>query len=204
MLARYAHVRGARYVYVSTDYVYSGNREAGAYAESDTPDPVNVYGESKALGERLVTDATDGQGLIARVCGLYGATGCRAKGGMHFVRMVIDALRAGTPLSIVGDQICQPTSCAGAARGILRALEAGVTGIIHATGDGETSWYQFACNIARLRECGIHHITETATVDGDLARPRRTVLGHDRLRAAGIPMPRWFDLLVEYLEERDR
>src|SRR5665213_1693423 len=70
-LAQLSAEVGAAYVYISTSYVFDG--EKGPYSEEDTPNPINVYGRSKLSGEQAVLDATGGRAIIARTMGVYGA-----------------------------------------------------------------------------------------------------------------------------------
>ena len=84
---------GARVIYVSTDYVFSGSK-GDAYTEEDVPQPGNVYGETKLAGEREVLARQNS--LVLRTSWVYGQ-------GANFVRTILAAARAGAPLRVVAD-----------------------------------------------------------------------------------------------------
>jgi len=98
LLAEIAHAMGARVVYLSTSYVFDG--EKGPYTEEDDPRPVNVYGQSKLDGERGVLAATEGEAIIARTMGVYGMEEQRK----NFVHQVIDTLSNGKRMAVPTDQ----------------------------------------------------------------------------------------------------
>lgn len=130
-----AHV-GARFVYVSTDYVFDG-----AAAEPYTPDaptnPVNVYGRTKLEGEHAAQLAQDT--VIARTSWVYG------RGGSNFASRALDRARAGEPLRAITDQRSVPTWVNDAADVMIRLLERDApAGIYHACNAGSASWYEWA------------------------------------------------------------
>jgi dTDP-4-dehydrorhamnose reductase len=200
-VARAAAERGARPVFVSTDYVFDGANEAG-YVEADAPRPVNVYGVTKAAGERLVELAAPGA-LIVRASGLFGHAGSSGKGG-NFIETMLALASRGEPISVVDDRTFSPTSTADLARRLLLLLESGrAEGIYHLTNAGSCSWFELAqatFELARVQA----DLSPRASLPGDVPRPRSSVLLDTRTQAEGLPpAPPWRDALNRYLTERE-
>lgn len=139
LLARAAHSVGARGVYVSTDYVFSG--EAGAYKEGDATDPVQAYGKSKLEGERQALEA-DPDAAIARAAIVYGPHKA------NFVTWLVSELRAGRTVRIVDDQWVTPTHTLDLVEQILAILKSGGSGIYHTAGGEGMSRLEMAHRIA--------------------------------------------------------
>ena len=126
LVARAAARTGARSVYISTDYVFPGDKppaEDGrltpntAWVEDDPVRPLNVYGASKAAGEQAVRLA-DPRHLIVRVSSLFGVAGLHNKGG-NFIEAMLKQAGAGAPLRVVSDQWITPTYTVNAAGAIM-------------------------------------------------------------------------------------
>jgi dTDP-4-dehydrorhamnose reductase len=134
---------GARFVHISTDYVFDGTTSS-PYKTTDTPNPQSAYGRSKLAGEiALQESAADYQ--IFRTAWLYGAN------GNCFPKTVARALKERGQMKVVNDQIGQPTWTKDLAELIIahQNIEASVRPrIVHATASGSCSWYEFACEIA--------------------------------------------------------
>ncbi len=151
-IAAAAAAVGAPLVHVSTDYVYPGTGTAPHREDAETA-PVNAYGESKLAGERAAR-AANPRTAILRTSWVY------APWGKNFVATML-RLADKPRLTIVDDQIGQPTSALDLAEGCLRAadrLAAGddVAGLYHLAGRGETSWAGFARRIfAKARALGL-------------------------------------------------
>lgn len=136
LLADGARQVGARFVHVSTDFVFDG--EAGIpYAPDATPHPLGVYGRTKLEGERLAgPDA-----LIVRTAWVYAPT------GGNFVRTMLRLMAERPDVRVVADQIGTPTYAPGLAAALWALAGKGVTGIHHYTDSGAASWYDFAVAI---------------------------------------------------------
>jgi dTDP-4-dehydrorhamnose reductase len=198
--ARAARASGARFVFVSSDYVFDGERPGG-YAEDDPTGPVNVYGVSKVAGERGAMVACP-DSLVVRGSGLFGHAGSSGKGG-NFVETMLGKAAAGEAISVVDDQIFAPTSTRDMAERVLLLLERRVPpGIYHAANAGSCSWHGFAQAIFRL-----------ARVDADLSprpageqavrRPRFSILLDTKAARLGLPASRpWEEALAWYLQSR--
>ena len=149
VLAKACAKRGARFIHISTDYVFGGDwGRAQPLREDDPIAPVNVYGASKALGENLAR-LEGGDVVILRVASLFGVAGANGKGG-NFVETMIRLGREKRALRIVDDQIMSPTATVDVAAAIVRILTRGCpAGTYHAVNSGATSWFEFAQAILR-------------------------------------------------------
>jgi dTDP-4-dehydrorhamnose reductase len=136
-VAEIANALGALLVYVSTDYVFSGDK--GMYKEEDEPNPMNYYGHTKLLGEKYCE-------CIARPCVIYGAK--PASGKVNFALWILKTLRNGEELKIVTDQFITPTLNTNLAMMLLEISERRLKGIFHTAGATRVSRYEFALRIA--------------------------------------------------------
>jgi dTDP-4-dehydrorhamnose reductase len=191
---------GARYVFISTDYVFDGDAEIG-FAEDDLTAPVNLYGLSKAAGERAVRLAC-ADTLVIRSAGLFGHAGSSGKGG-NFVETMLAKADAGEAISVVDDQVISPTATHDLAERILLLLERrALPGLYHAANAGSCSWYAFAAAIFRLAGLA-PALQPRSTTEADVPRPRRSVLLDTKTAALGLPpMRSWEEALRWYLQQR--
>lgn len=137
---------GSFVYYVSTDYVFNG--EKGFYAELDKPDPINYYGVTKLEAEGLVKAL--GEYFIARPSVIYGST--PAAGKVNFALWLIEALHRREHVKIVTDQWNTPTLNTNLAEMTLEAVERGLTGTFHLCGATRVSRFEFAQLIAEAFE----------------------------------------------------
>ncbi len=141
ILAQEAHEIGAWMVHYSTDYVFDGSGEK-PWLETDTPNPLNVYGTSKWESEQAV-QASGCRHLIFRSSWIY------AKRGTNFMKTILRLGQERDSVSIFNDQIGAPTGAelvaditAYALRDALQNSQVG--GLYHLAAEGETSWYDYA------------------------------------------------------------
>lgn len=203
-VATACHRVGVRSVFISTDYVFSGEPavEAG-FVEDDVVGPINVYGISKAAGEQMVR-LSDPLSLVVRGSGMFGHAGSAGKGG-NFVDNMINRARSGQALTVVDDQVFAPTATHDMADRIVALLEVGAPpGIYHAANAGACSWFELAVESCRI--AGIPaNIAPGKTEDTTPHRPKRSILVDTKSTALGLPASRsWKDALVWYIEEAAR
>jgi dTDP-4-dehydrorhamnose reductase len=186
--------QGARMVYVSTDYVFDGLKEA-AYREFDPVNPQSVYGKTKWQGEEMVRRIL-GRHYIVRTAWLYGE-------GNNFVRTMLRLADSQQELRVVNDQVGSPTSTVDLAKAIFQLLSTDAYGTYHATCQGQCSWYEFACEIFRQAEKTVRVVpVTTAEFSRPATRPQHAVLDNYMLRmTVGDPMRVWQEALREYLRE---
>lgn len=196
-LAAAAWSAGARFVHVSTDYVFHGDATE-PYAEDAPLDPLGAYGRTKAAGERLVREAHP-DAHIVRTAWLYGA------GGANFVATMLRLAGERETVDVVADQVGQPTWAADLARAIVLLLDSDApAGIYHGTNAGRASWFELARAV--FAESGLDpervRPTDSATFVRPAPRPSFSVLAHDAWGRAGLPAPRpWREALHEALAE---
>jgi dTDP-4-dehydrorhamnose reductase len=144
-LARVSALTAAKFMHISTDYVFDGSARSPV-APLDDLRPINAYGRSKALGENLVSDSR-ADFVILRTSWLYG------RNGKCFPRSIADKLLNGHVVSVVDDQFGQPTWTSDLSRLVLaHSLNNFGERIVHAVSSGKTSWYEFALAIRESME----------------------------------------------------
>jgi dTDP-4-dehydrorhamnose reductase len=197
-LARLCAASGARFVHLSTNYVFDGEA-AGAYTEESTPNPRSIYAISKLAGEYAAL-AYAPDSLVVRTAGLYGLHGSVSKGGNFVTRMLARARDQGS-LTVVADQLLTPTFTPDLSWGILNAVDAGITGVLHLTNAGETSWHGFTEAFVQLTGTPVTvHPGHTTRSPGSADRPLNGVMRSVVAERRGLPPMRpWRDALVDYL-----
>jgi dTDP-4-dehydrorhamnose reductase len=184
---------GAKVVYVSTDYVFNGEK-GSPYVEVDQPAPISAYGRTKLSGEEA-TVAANRRSYIVRSGWLFGI------GGGNFVETMLRLAADHGEVLVVRDQVGSPTYTWHLAYGIVRLIEGSAFGIHHMAAEGSCSWYEFAREIfdqARV-ECKV--LSATSDMLGrPAARPAFSALATQREHA--IRLPPWSEGLTGYLGQR--
>lgn len=175
-MAKAAEKIGAKIIYVSTDFVFDG--EKGYYKENDTTNPLGIYAKSKYEGELQVQKySTDW--AIARVSVLYGW-----HERQNFTTWVIDQLRNNNPINIVTDQINSPTLADNAAEAMFEIAKQNKNGIFHTAGNDVISRFDFTKKIAEefnLDESLIHPTTSKQFVQ-KAPRPKNSSLNVEKVK----------------------
>ncbi|PFG32537.1 dTDP-4-dehydrorhamnose reductase [Sanguibacter antarcticus] len=186
-LARAAKAAGARLVQVSTDYVFAGDAQE-PYREDAPLAPKSAYGRTKGAGEWAVRAETDDY-LVVRTAWLYGAQGA------CFPKTMVRLLADRDSLTVVADQVGQPTWTVDLGDLIVRLVEAKApSGTYHGTSSGQTSWYGFAQASVVSAGHAAEAIQPTTSAEfvRPAPRPAYSVLGHEALRAIGVePIGDW-------------
>ena len=165
-VAEAARAAGAHLVFVSTDYVFSG--ETGPYSETDATDPRSVYGKSKLAAEQVVQERCP-DAAIARTSTLYGnAPGARR----NFVGWLLDQLQGGAELTVVTDQVSSPTLADNLAEMLLALSAAHASGVYHTVGGEWLSRYELARAVADCFGYDASHIKAGRTADLRQGAPR--------------------------------
>jgi dTDP-4-dehydrorhamnose reductase len=139
-LARASKIVGAKFLHVSTDYVFDGNSET-PYATDAIPNPQGAYGRSKLLGEKLVEDSGANY-TIFRTAWLYGAH------GRCFPKVMLAKAMQGDALRVVNDQFGQPTWTRDLADQILSYAKLdNAPPVVHSVSSGRASWFDFATEV---------------------------------------------------------
>ena len=188
----------ARMLYVSTDYVYDG-KKTEPYVETDPVGPLNVYGQSKLKGEQEVLKVLP-DALVVRTSWLFG------KNGPNFVEAILAQVGKKDELSVVSDQVGNPTYTVDLADALTRLVEADASGIFHAANNGHCSWFEYAKEILKLY--GAEGITvkpvTTAELGRPALRPAYSVISKKKYEDVTGHRPRdWEEALKDYLIHRD-
>jgi dTDP-4-dehydrorhamnose reductase len=192
-VANAASAAGARLLYLSTDYVFDG-RQGVPYRETDRPNPLNAYGRSKQEGEQRALTRCPNT-LVIRTAWLYGAH------GRNFVKTIMRLASEQPELRVVSDQRGSPTHAGDLASAIKQVLGTNLRGIVHATGAGDCTWYEFACEIVSLTGSSARvQPISTAESKRTAPRPLYTVLANRVLADAGIHLPHWKDALGRFVK----
>ena len=193
-LALAAARHGARFLTISTDYVFDGHATA-PYAEDTPRDPINAYGRTKAAGEELALAAHPTGTFIVRTAWLYGA------GGPNFARTMVKLAGSHETVSVVADQLGQPTWTGDLAARIVALIDSEApAGVYHGTNSGQASWYEFAKAVFSAAGLNPERVapTDSATFVRPAPRPSFSVLGHAAWTKAGLaPMRAWEDALTD-------
>ncbi len=144
-IAKAASESNAFLVYVSTDYVFSG--EKGCYKETDQTGPISYYGLTKLKAEEVSLQSVPGC-CIARTSVIYGAT--PAAGKINFALWVLNKLKIGEKLRIVTDQWNSPTLNTSLADMVLDVVEQRLGGVFNLCGASRVSRYNFALALAEV------------------------------------------------------
>jgi dTDP-4-dehydrorhamnose reductase len=191
-VARAAAARGAWTLQVSTDYVFDGAKRE-PYVESDPVGPLSAYGRSKLAGEQAVAAAAPETHTIVRSSWLFGI------GGPCFPATMRRLASERDKLTVVDDQLGCPTFTGHLASALIELAGQPVRGVVHVTGGGSCSWYEFA--VQTIAGAGLScevHRGRTEDLGRPAPRPAYSVLGTER--GAAVPrLPHWREGLAAYL-----
>ena len=183
-IAKACSIVGAKLVHFSTDYVFDGSKKE--YLESDIPNPINVYGYSKLLGETKIIENLDDYRII-RISWLFGVH------GINFVETMLRLSREMDTVKVVNDQFGKPTNTMDLANKLKEIIEID-PGIYHITNEGICSWHEFASSIIdNAIPCTSEEFPRKAK------RPRYSVLVNTKTES----MRHWKEALKDYLKERN-
>jgi dTDP-4-dehydrorhamnose reductase len=184
----------AKMVYLSTDYVFDGNKRE-PYLESDIPHPLNVYGRSKLQGERYVQELVK-KALIIRTQWLYG------RYGRNFVTAILQQAKEKGVLSIVNDQMGSPTYTTDLAKAISVLIQFDAQGIYHVANSDLCSWYTFGQAILELSGMDKVRVIPISSMElrRRATRPSYSVLNCQKLKQeTGLALRPWSEALRDYL-----
>lgn len=194
-LAHCANRHHTTLIHISSDYVFNGSSRF-PYRINDLPNPINVYGWSKLAGEQAVLHHAPGHGYVIRTEWMYGA------GGRNFVSTILDLATRMETISVVDDQVGQPTWSLAVAE---RLIQMGISahngfippGIHHLAAQGQTTWFDFAQEILTQSGQDPNRIipTNSASLQRPAKRPKNSVLAPSRWGTP--PLNHWHQMLVQ-------
>lgn len=187
-------------VYISTDYVFDGYGIRPWEEDCKDYAPLNVYGESKLMGEKVVSLNLE-KYFIVRIAWVFGVN------GNNFIKTMLKVGKKFDSLNVVNDQIGTPTYTYDLSRLLVDMIETDKYGYYHATNEGGyISWYDFACEI--FKQAGYKTKVNPVTTEeygvSKARRPFNSRLNKTKLVDNGFtPLPDWKDALSRYLKEID-
>ena len=194
-------------IYLSTDYVFDGQGTTPWKPDCKDYKPLNVYGQTKLLGEQAVANTLE-KYFIVRIAWVFG------QNGKNFIKTMLTIGKNHDKLTVVNDQIGTPTCTFDLARLLVDMAESEKYGYYHATNEGGyISWYDFTKEIFRQAvalghtEYDENHVTVFPVTTAEYgmskaARPFNSRLDKSKLVEAGFtPLPDWKDALQRYLKE---
>lgn len=166
-------------VYISTDYVFDGDK--GMYKENDECNPINHYGLTKLEGEKRIIELMD-KWCIARPSVIYGSI--PAAGKVNFALWLLERLRKGERVDIVIDQWVSPTLNTSLSEMLLETLEKMLTGIFHLAGATRVSRFEMCELIAETFELDVSPIEPVRMdeIPWETNRPRDSSLDISKAR----------------------
>lgn len=199
-IARDCKELDCKMVYISTDYVFDGYGTRPWEEDCKDYAPLNVYGESKLMGEKVVSLNLE-KYFIVRIAWVFGVN------GNNFIKTMLNVGKKFDTLKVVNDQIGTPTYTYDLSRLLVDMIETDKYGYYHATNEGGyISWYDFACEI--FKQAGYKTKVNPVTTEeygvSKARRPFNSRLNKTKLVDNGFtPLPDWKDALSRYLKEID-
>ncbi|HUC83360.1 MAG TPA: dTDP-4-dehydrorhamnose reductase [Flavisolibacter sp.] len=186
---------GAKFIHVSTDYVFDGTRKE-LLKEDDAVAPINVYGESKLAGEEKAL-AVNPEAVIIRTSWVYSYY------GKNFVKTMMRLMAEKDSINVVNDQSGSPTYAADLAKAILQILSSPQwhPGIFHFSNEGVITWFDFAKEIgAQLQTaCDVQPAT-TDNFPTPAKRPAYSAMDKSKIQQLyGVELKPWKESLQQCL-----
>jgi dTDP-4-dehydrorhamnose reductase len=194
-VAKAANAVGARFMFLSSDYVFDGTKKS-PYEVNDQRNPQGLYGKTKAEAEVKLLEMNPSF-CIARTSWLFGT------GGKCFPDTILKLAASRPALDVVNDQRGCPTYVDDLAKAIVQLCRKNASGIVHATNAGDCTWFDFAQEI--VRAAGLNtpvRPVSSQQMARPAPRPAYSVLSAKSLDALGIQMPSWQDALERYIRAR--
>lgn len=194
-LASLAKEVNAKFIYISTDYVFNGEGDV-PFIETDPASPASYYGLTKYEGEKVVQSILSNW-FIVRISWAFGMN------GKNFVKTMLRLAENHDELNVVGDQVGSPTNTFDLSRLLIDMIQTNKYGIYHATNEGYCSWAGFASEIFRLagKQVKVNSIP-TEEYPTRAVRPKNSRMSKQKLVDKGFKLlPSWQDSLNRYIEQ---
>lgn len=186
----------AKMLYISTDYVFDGTKE-GFYEADDIPNPINVYGKTKLLGEQAVQRILN-KYFIVRISWVFGEY------GNNFVKTMLKLGKERKEINVIADQYGSPTYTVDLAALLVEMIKTDKYGIYHATNEGVCTWAEFAEEIFKIAKLDVkvNHIT-TAEYPTKAKRPLNSRLSKNSLKINSLKQLNNWQNAVKYFIENE-
>ena len=198
VLARIMKERDGKMLYLSTDYVFSGEGTEPWSPDETNFSPINFYGKTKLMGEERIREVLE-KYFIVRIAWVFGLN------GKNFIKTMLKVGKNHEEVRVVNDQIGNPTYTLDLAELLVDMICTEKYGNYHATNEGDyISWYDFTKEI--YRQAGLKtKVIPVSTEEYGLSKakhPKNSRLDKKKLRQQGfVPLPDWKNALSRYLEE---
>ncbi|MGY6213103.1 dTDP-4-dehydrorhamnose reductase [Cytobacillus firmus] len=194
-LAEAAKANNAKFMYISTDYVFNGEGQT-PFKETDETSPIGHYGRTKLEGEEVVKQLLD-KWFIIRISWVFGIN------GNNFVKTMLRLGETRDELNVVGDQFGSPTYTLDLAKLLIEMIKTDKYGVYHASNEGYCSWADFAQEIFRQSNIKVKvNSISTEEYPTRAARPKNSRMSKQKLMDNGFnPLPRWQDAVERYLKQ---
>ena len=194
-IAEYASLHGSKLIFISTDYVFSGDLQDPIREDTNT-DPLNVYGQSKEAAERDIQEILP-SAIIIRTSWVY------SRYGKNFVKTMLRLMEQLPEIKVVNDQFGSPTYAKDLAQAMIKILqsEQWIPGIYHYSNDGAISWYEFALAIQEFSAlpCRVLPV-DSSKFPTKARRPAYSILSKDKIKKNyAVDIPNWRDSLRDML-----
>lgn len=203
-LAKAAFSNNAFLLHISTDFVFDGKTNT-PYTETNTPNPIGVYGQTKLWGEEQIKDSKADYAIV-RTSWLY------SDGNANFLNTMLKLGNIQQTINVVFDQIGTPTAAPDLAEVLLLMIrkkiieKQPISGIYHYSNEGVCSWYDFAVQIMQQAqlECKVQPI-HTSEYPTPALRPAFSVLDKTKIKKTlNIQIPHWEDSLTKVIMSKKR
>lgn len=194
-LVEAAKAVNAKFMYISTDYVFNGNGDK-PFKETDKPEPIGYYGLTKYEGEKIVNELLDNW-FIVRISWVFGVN------GHNFIKTMLRLSETHKQVNVVSDQIGSPTYTFDLASLLIQMIQSEKYGIYHASNEGYCSWAELANEVFKLigRNVKVNEIT-TEEYPTRAKRPKNSRFDKQKLVENGFnKLPSWQDAVARYLDE---
>ncbi len=192
-VAKAAKNAGAILVYISTDYVFDGQKQS-EYQVDDQTNPQTEYGRAKLAGEEAIREIMD-KYYIIRTSWVFGQY------GKNFVFTMLRLAKTHDTLTVVNDQVGRPTWTYTLAEFMIYAVEHQIEfGTYQLSNDGSCTWYEFAKEILKNQDVMVVPVA-SAQFPQKAVRPKHSVMNLSRVKKTGFKISNWKQALENF--ERD-
>ncbi|MGT2895549.1 dTDP-4-dehydrorhamnose reductase [Streptococcus entericus] len=196
-IARAANKYDATLIYISTDYVFDGQKPVGEeWLEQDTPDPQTEYGRTKRLGEEAVEQLAS-KFYIIRTAWVFGNY------GKNFVFTMQNLAKSRSQLTVVNDQHGRPTWTRTLAEFMVYAVDKAIPyGYYHLSNDAteDTTWYDFAQEILKDTDVEVLPV-DSSQFPAKAKRPLNSTMSLAKTKATGFVIPTWQEALEAFYQQ---
>lgn len=194
-LASVAKEIDAKFIYISTDYVFDGSGDT-PFEETDDVNPIGFYGLTKLEGEKIVKEQLE-KWFIVRISWVFGLN------GGNFVKTMIRLSETHSHLNVVGDQYGSPTYTVDLSKLLIEMIQTERYGVYHASNEGFCSWADFAKEIFERsnKKVEVNSIS-SEEYPTKAARPKNSRMSKNKLEQEGFSrLPCWKEALNHYLQQ---